>query len=319
MLGQMPAVRGNAQVRSSIGRGRGQPVSFVIAGATYDELARARDRILAAAADNPGIVNLDSDYKETKPQLRIDVEHRPRRRSRRLGRGCQPGAAEPARLAPRLHLCRPRRGISGRRPGRGIGARDPGQSRPRSMCAAAPARWCRSPTWSRCATRPGARDLGRYNKLRAITLSGGLAPGYSLGEALDLPRAGGGGLARGDRGRLSRREPGVQRGRRLDLPRLRCSPSSSSTCCSPPSSRASSIPAVIITTVPLAVAGGADRPCRDGPDDQPLQPGRPGHAGRPRRQERHPDRRVRQPAARRRPRHRRRRSARRRGGGCGRS
>jgi multidrug efflux pump len=30
----------------------------------------------------------------------------------------------------------------------------------------------------------GARDLGRYNKMRAITLSGGLAPGYSLGEAL---------------------------------------------------------------------------------------------------------------------------------------
>jgi multidrug efflux pump len=30
----------------------------------------------------------------------------------------------------------------------------------------------------------GARDLGRYNKLRAITLSGGLAPGYSMGEAL---------------------------------------------------------------------------------------------------------------------------------------
>jgi multidrug efflux pump len=30
----------------------------------------------------------------------------------------------------------------------------------------------------------GARDLGRYNKLRAITLQGGLAPGYSLGEAL---------------------------------------------------------------------------------------------------------------------------------------
>jgi multidrug efflux pump len=30
----------------------------------------------------------------------------------------------------------------------------------------------------------GARDLGRYNKLRAITLQGGLAPGYSMGEAL---------------------------------------------------------------------------------------------------------------------------------------
>jgi multidrug efflux pump len=32
-------------VRSSLGRGRGQPVNFVIAGATYEDLARARDRI----------------------------------------------------------------------------------------------------------------------------------------------------------------------------------------------------------------------------------------------------------------------------------
>ncbi|HEX8258476.1 MAG TPA: efflux RND transporter permease subunit, partial [Allosphingosinicella sp.] len=73
-LGQLAAVRGNASVRSSIGRGRGQPVNFVIAGATYEDLARARDRIIAAAASNPGIINLDSDYKETKPQLRIDVD-----------------------------------------------------------------------------------------------------------------------------------------------------------------------------------------------------------------------------------------------------
>src|SRR6185436_15703481 len=43
-------------------------------GATYPELARARDRIIAAAARNPGIVNLDSDYKENKPQRRIQVD-----------------------------------------------------------------------------------------------------------------------------------------------------------------------------------------------------------------------------------------------------
>jgi len=29
-----------------------------------------------------------------------------------------------------------------------------------------------------------ARELGRYNKMRAITLSGGIAPGYTLGDAL---------------------------------------------------------------------------------------------------------------------------------------
>ena len=30
-----------------------------------------------------------------------------------------------------------------------------------------------------------ARELGRYNKMRAITLTGSLASGYTLGEALD--------------------------------------------------------------------------------------------------------------------------------------
>jgi multidrug efflux pump len=36
----------------------------------------------------------------------------------------------------------------------------------------------------RVSDQAGPRDLGRFNKLRAITLSGGLAPGYTLGEAL---------------------------------------------------------------------------------------------------------------------------------------
>src|SRR3546814_10239921 len=31
-----------------------------------------------------------------------------------------------------------------------------------------------------------ARELGRYNKMRAITLTGSLASGYTLGEALDF-------------------------------------------------------------------------------------------------------------------------------------
>jgi len=73
-LGQVASLRGNAVVRSSLGRGRGQPVNFVIACTSYAELARARDRILAAARDNPAIVNLDADYVETKPQMLIEVD-----------------------------------------------------------------------------------------------------------------------------------------------------------------------------------------------------------------------------------------------------
>jgi multidrug efflux pump len=153
-LAQLPAVRGNAAVRSSLNRGRGQPINFVIAGSTYEDLARARDRIIAAAQSNPGILNLDSDYKETKPQLRIDVDTA---RAGDLGVSVQDvqRAPEPARLAPGLDLCRPRRGISGHRPGRGRSPFDRGQSR-HHLCAQPHRR-------PRPALQPGhdARDGGR--------------------------------------------------------------------------------------------------------------------------------------------------------------
>ncbi len=183
ILANEPAVRGNAQVRSALGRGRGQPVNFVIAGNTYEGLAAARDRILAAAANNPGIINLDSDYKETKPQMRIEVDTTragdlgvsvndvsqalqtllgSRRVSTYLDRGeeyrviVQADAENRSTLANLAQIH--------------VRARD-GSLIPLSNLV---------------TTREvsGPRDLGRYDKLRAITLSGGVGPGYSLGEAL---------------------------------------------------------------------------------------------------------------------------------------
>ncbi|OWK33167.1 efflux RND transporter permease subunit [Sphingomonas dokdonensis] len=182
-LQDIPAIRGNANVRSSLGRGRGQPVGFVIAGTSYADLARARDRILAAARDNPGLVNLDADYVEAKPQLLIDVDANragdlgvsvddvsqalqtvmgSRRVSTYVDRGeeyrvmVQAGAADRDREA-RLASVYVRSGS---------GALVPLSNLVRTREAAA------------------ARELGRFNKMRAITLQGGLAPGYSLSKAL---------------------------------------------------------------------------------------------------------------------------------------
>ena len=188
ILAQVPAVRGNAQVRSSIGRGRGQPVNFVIAGATYEELAQARDRILAAGAANPGLVNLDSDYKETKPQLRIDVD---------TGRAGDLGVSV-ADVSQALQSL-----LGSRRVSTYV---DRGEEYRVIVQAEESARATQSNlasihVRSRTGTlvplsnlvtvreSAGARDLGRYNKLRAITLSAGLAPGYSLGEALEFLEA----------------------------------------------------------------------------------------------------------------------------------
>jgi len=183
IIAQLPALRGNAQVRSSIGRGRGQPISFVIAGATYAELAAARDRIIAAAASNPGIVNLDSDYKESKPQLRIAVDTA---RAGDLGVSVQDVSnALQSLLGSRRVSTYVDRGEeyqvivqaeAGARATQANLAAIQVRSRSGDLVPLA--------NLVTVADTAGARDLGRYNKMRAITLSGGLAPGYPLGDAL---------------------------------------------------------------------------------------------------------------------------------------
>jgi multidrug efflux pump len=184
ILGQMPAVRGNATVRSSIGgRGRGQPISFVIAGSTYQDLARARDRILEAARGNPGIVNLDADYKETKPQLRIDVDTA---RAGDLGVSVQDVSQS---LQTLLGSRRVSTYVDRGEEYRVVVQAEAGARASQANLAAIHVRsrtGALIPLSNLVQVREtaGARDLGRYNKLRAITLSGGLAPGYSLGEAL---------------------------------------------------------------------------------------------------------------------------------------
>ena len=70
----MPGYRAFTIPRSALFRRSGQPVQFVITGPTYDELADWRDTVLAKAADNPGLIAVNSDYRETKPQVEVIVD-----------------------------------------------------------------------------------------------------------------------------------------------------------------------------------------------------------------------------------------------------
>ncbi len=183
ILADLPAVRGNATARSSIGRGRGQPLSFVIAGSSYEGLSAARDRILAAARDNPGIVNLDSDYKETKPQIQIDVDTV---RAGDLGVSVE---AVSQALQSLLGSRRVSTYVDRGEEYRVIVQADAVDRASPENLAAIQVRGRDGALVSlanlvKIEEAAGARDLGRYNKLRAITLSGGLAPGYTMGEAL---------------------------------------------------------------------------------------------------------------------------------------
>jgi multidrug efflux pump len=68
-------VRAFAIMRRGIGGGgNSRPVEFVLQGNDYEELADWRDRIIAKAQKNPGLVRIDHDYKETFPQFLISID-----------------------------------------------------------------------------------------------------------------------------------------------------------------------------------------------------------------------------------------------------
>lgn len=49
-------------------------MQLVLGGGTYEELVKWRDIVLAKAAENPGLQNIDSDYSERSPQIKISVD-----------------------------------------------------------------------------------------------------------------------------------------------------------------------------------------------------------------------------------------------------
>lgn len=188
ILAEQPAIRGNAVPRSGLSRGRGQPVNLVIAGPTYEGLVRARDRIMAAAARHPGILNLDSDYKETKPQIRIDVD---------TDRAGDLGVPVESVSEALQSLLGSRRVSTYSDRGEEYRVIVQAEAKGRETVEDLAKLYVRSrsdalvPISSLVQIREiaGPRELSRFNKLRAITLQGGVAPGHSLGEALDFLEA----------------------------------------------------------------------------------------------------------------------------------
>jgi len=75
-LADLPGVTAFPVMRQAFGGASSKPVQFVIGGGTYEELAEWRDILLKKIEENnPGLDGIDSDYKETKPQLDIDIDY----------------------------------------------------------------------------------------------------------------------------------------------------------------------------------------------------------------------------------------------------
>lgn len=75
-LNGLPGVRAFPVMRQGFGASIQKPLQFVIGGGTYQELAQWRDILLEKIEENnPGLLGMDWDYKETKPQLQVNIDY----------------------------------------------------------------------------------------------------------------------------------------------------------------------------------------------------------------------------------------------------
>ncbi|HEX5755918.1 MAG TPA: efflux RND transporter permease subunit, partial [Arenimonas sp.] len=183
-LSTLPGVRANPSVRTGLIRTGGQPLQIVLGGPDYAELAQWRDRLLARMEENPRLFSVDSDYKETRPQVRVEVD---RERAADLGVSVQ-------EIGRTLETMMGARRVTsfvedGEEYDVILQAEAAGRATPSDL-ANLYVRSQRSGELVPLASLVSLSELAepgqfnRFNRLRAITLSAGLAPGYTLGEAL---------------------------------------------------------------------------------------------------------------------------------------
>ncbi len=72
-IGDMPGILAFPVMRQGLNTGIAKPVQFVIGGPTYETLSQWRDQILEKVKAIPGLSDVDHNYKETKPQLRVKI------------------------------------------------------------------------------------------------------------------------------------------------------------------------------------------------------------------------------------------------------
>ena len=166
-------------------RSSGQPLIIVLGGTDYDQLAEWTERVIERAAENPKILGLRSDYFERKPKINVSVD---RDRASDLGVSLSVvGRTLESMLGSRIVTTFQDRGEEYNVL---LQARPEDRATPSDLQNI----FVRSersgqliPLASLVQLREtsGPVELKRFDRLRSISLTSALAPGYSLGQGLD--------------------------------------------------------------------------------------------------------------------------------------
>ena len=74
-LSQVSGIRIVAINPAGLGqRGFSQPVEFVIAGPDYESVQAWSNELVERAKDNPNLLNIDTDFELTRPELRVNID-----------------------------------------------------------------------------------------------------------------------------------------------------------------------------------------------------------------------------------------------------
>jgi multidrug efflux pump len=189
---EIPDVRVNAFMNSGNrgggggGGGGGSPVQLVLGGPNYEELARWRDIIIARASEeNPRLIRLDSDLRETQPQVLVRVDQ---------DRAASLGVTARAIGSTLQTLMSERQVTTYVVDGEEYDVVLQAKPDQRASYADLTNIFVRAErgggliplsNLTKLEDMAGPSQLQRHNRMRAVTLSANLAPGYTLGEALD--------------------------------------------------------------------------------------------------------------------------------------
>ncbi len=185
-LSKIPGARSFVGAPGGWVRGGGTPVQVVLGGTDYVEIVKWRDLLMQRMQDNPGLSNVQSNYEERKPQLRVAID---RDRAADLGISLQTvGRTLETVLGSRIvttYIDRDREYnviLQGRAEDRAtptdldnlyVRSDRTGELIPLSNLV-------------QLTELAGPIRLNRFDRLRSITVSAALAPGYPLGEALEF-------------------------------------------------------------------------------------------------------------------------------------
>ena len=164
--------------------GRKTPVQFVIGGPSYDMLREWSSVILEGAAENPNLLSVQSDFKETKPELRVDIQ---RDRAADLGVSIQAiGRTLETMLGSRFVSTFNDRGVQYNVV---MQAHDYDRVTPSDLTninvrSSTTGKLISLSSLVTVSEAAGPKELNRVDRMRAVTISTSLAPGYTLGEAL---------------------------------------------------------------------------------------------------------------------------------------